>query len=302
MNMSFQHESVMAQEVMSFFKDPLGKTFVDATAGGGGHLAMLAHEAGAQGRVYAFDKDPRAHQEDAARGVADRFSSTVKLFHSPFSRIREHLARENVSGIDGLICDLGVSSNQLDDNSRGFSFMSDGPIDMRMDTSTGMSAYEWLLSTREEDIANTLFNFGGERKSRAIARRIKATQPLINSTLELARLIVSAMRQRNYSKIHPATRSFQAIRMAVNGEVDELQTLLNDLPHLLNKNGVAVFLSFHSLEDRLIKHAFKNIMSTNNDERAFSILTKKPLIAGEEELAKNRRSRSAKLRALMRTV
>ncbi len=291
----------MPHELMSFFKEPYGKVFVDATAGGGGHLALLAAAVGDQGKVYAFDKDPRAHQDDAAFGVAQHYSSTVKLFHASFSRIREILLHEGVREIDGLICDLGVSSNQLDDNARGFSFMNDGPIDMRMDTSSGISAYEWLRAHSEEEIANTLYELGGERKSRAIARKIKAEKPLENSTRALARIIASAMRQRNYSKIHPATRSFQAIRMAVNQEIEELKALLADISSLLAKDGVAVFLSFHSLEDRLIKQQFKEL-AQSNVERQFSILTKKPLVASDDELKSNRRSRSAKLRAITRTA
>lgn len=300
MTMTFFHQSVMPSEVMSFFQDAKGKTLVDATAGGGGHLLMLAQAVGESGRVFAFDKDPRAHADDAARGVANQFPTTVTLFHQAFSNIKATLHQQGVDEIDGLICDLGVSSHQLDDKSRGFSFMSDGPIDMRMDTSTGITAYQWLQRSSEEEIANALYQFGGERKSRAIARKIKATQPLMDSTLELARIIVSAMRQKNYSKAHPATRSFQAIRIAINQEVVELEMLLKDVPTLLAKNGVAVFLSFHSLEDRIIKQAFKNIVAASN--KSFVILTKKPTSASEQEVKDNRRARSAKLRALMRVL
>lgn len=298
MNTQFHHESVMPDEVMSLFRDPAGKIFVDATAGGGGHLALLAEAVGPHGRVYAFDRDPRAHQEDAAAGVARRYSSTVRLFHQPFSQIRSTLAHEGVHAIDGLLCDLGVSSHQLDDQTRGFSFMAEGPIDMRMDTSSGISAYDWLRNTDEETIANTLYRLGGERKSRAVARRIKEADPLPNSTLELARLIVSGVRQKHYSKIHPATRSFQAIRMAVNHEFEELEALLLDVPTLLAPHGVAVFLSFHSIEDRLIKHAFKRLALGEE----FELLTKKPRTASDDELSHNRRARSAKLRAIKRVA
>lgn len=278
---------------------------VDATAGGGGHLLLLAESVGPSGKVFAFDRDPRAHQEDAAFGIARQFSSTITLLKRPFSEIKATLHALGINEIDGLICDLGVSSNQLDDQSRGFSFMADGPLDMRMDSSEGQSAYQWLEQNSEKTIADTLYQLGGEKKSRAIARRIKAEWPLDNSTLSLAKLILSAVKQRKWSKIHPATRSFQALRMAVNHEVDELRALLLDVKDLLAVDGVAVFLSFHSLEDRMIKIAFKELQAakypSDPSAKQFKILTKKPLSASPEEVKQNRRSRSAKLRALMRT-
>lgn len=301
MNIPFAHLSVMPTEVMSCFGNLQGKTVVDATAGGGGHLRLLASAVGPTGRVLAFDRDLRAHQDDAALGVQKQFPDVVTMFHRPFSGIRQELARLGIDGVDGLLCDLGVSSNQLDDRSRGFSFLSDGPIDMRMDDTQGQSAYDWLASTREDAIASALYNLGGERKSRSIARAIKNSWPLENSTLVLAKLVLSALRQRSWSKIHPATRTFQAIRMAVNHEVDELSSLLADLPHLLAKQGVAVFLSFHSVEDRLIKNTFKDLSAKKDEgERDFMVLTKKPLVASAEEISHNRRSRSAKLRAIQR--
>lgn len=295
MNIPFSHASVMPHEIMSFLKDSDGKIFVDATAGGGGHLSLLAEQFG-EAQIFAFDRDPRAHREDASLGVKNRYPRQIVLLQQPFSTIKQSLEQHGIHGVDGLVADLGVSSNQLDDRARGFSFLADGPLDMRMDPTTGMSAHEWLEKHSEQEIADVLFKFGGERKSRAIARRIKETRPLPDSTSALAQLIISAMRQRKWVKIHPATRSFQAIRMAVNGEVYELEALLSDLPKLLNINGVAIFLSFHSVEDRLIKHKFKEMAAT----KKFSILTKKPLTATDEELTINRRSRSAKLRAIKR--
>jgi len=286
----------MADEIVSFLPPGDKLVLVDATAGGGGHLGMLAKHVGNLGHVYAFDRDARAHQEDAALGVAKQFPKTISLFQRPFSEITRTLKEQNISHVDGIICDLGVSSHQLDEPSRGFSFQNDGPIDMRMDAERGLSAYEWLENTREKDIADALFYFGGERKSRAIASYIKKSWPIENSTLALAKLILSALRQKKWQKIHPATRTFQAIRMAVNQEVDELKALLEQGPELLAVGGVIVFLSFHSGEDRLIKHSFKELAS----QKKFAILTKKPLTASEEEIARNPRSRSAKLRALKR--
>jgi 16S rRNA (cytosine1402-N4)-methyltransferase len=298
MNLSY-HQSVMPNEIMSFFKKPAGKIFVDATAGGGGHLRLLAMAAGEKGKVFGFDKDPRAHEDDAALSVAKQFKTSVKLFHRSFSSVKETLKSEGIEKIDGIICDLGVSSHQLDNKSRGFSFQAEAPLDMRMDQNSGISAYEWLEKNSEEEIANVLYQLGDERKSRAIARRIKKSWPIENSTLALAKIVVSAVKQKTWSKIHPATRTFQAIRMAVNHEIDELRCLLDDIPDLLDINGIAIFLSFHSIEDRLIKNAFKDL-AKRNASPFFHILTKKPMTASQLELAINRRARSAKLRALMR--
>lgn len=293
MSIPYNHHSVLKEEVVSFFKDKIGGVLVDATAGGGGHLQMLAQIIGDKGKIFAFDQDIRAHQDDAAGGVARNFTN-IKLIHAPFSHIKNVLIKENIKSIDGIVCDLGVSSNQLDDNERGFSFLLKGPIDMRMNTSSGITAYEWLEQQSEQEIADALFIYGGERKSRSIARMIKSCWPIENSTEALAQLVCKAMRQKKWSKTHPATRTFQAIRIAVNKEMDELKSLLADMPDLLHIGGVAVFISFHSLEDRLIKQCFKSL-----DDR-FVVLTKKPLVASTKELDENRRSRSAKLRALRR--
>jgi 16S rRNA (cytosine1402-N4)-methyltransferase len=285
----------MTEEIMSFLPRKESLILVDATAGGGGHLAHLAHYAGPGGHVYAFDKDPRAHMPDAALGVAQRFTN-IDLFHEPFSSIKSVLAQHNLHFIDGLVCDLGVSSHQLDEPSRGFSFLHDGPLDMRMNNKIGLSAYEWLAQSSEKEIADALFYYGGEKKSRAIAALIKKSWPLENSTHALARLTLRALRQKKWSKTHPATRTFQALRIAVNDEMGELNALLEQGPKVLALDGVMIFLSFHSGEDRLIKHAFKNLQKSQQ----FSIMTKKPLLPSKEEIAFNPRARSAKLRALKR--
>lgn len=299
MNKNFHHVPVMPNEVMGLFLNLKNKTVVDATAGGGGHLRLLAEAVGPLGLVLAFDRDPRAHQDDASLGVAKAYPQ-VKLFYKTFSQIKTVLKQLGIKEIDGLLCDLGVSSHQLDEASRGFSFQKDGPIDMRMDKSLGLSAYEWLEKTKESEIADTLFLLGQERKSRQIAAKIKQSWPIENSTLALAKLVLSALRQKHWSKIHPATKTFQAIRMAVNGEMNELTTLLNDIGGLLAVNGVATFISFHSLEDGLIKKSFKELAFEPKDGKNFSLLTKKPLVAQEAELEQNRRARCAKLRAIKR--
>jgi|SRR5579871_1991573 len=302
MSTTFSHQSVMESEVLSFFKDAHGKVLVDATAGGGGHLSLLAKAASMAGIVIAFDRDPRAHEDDAAGGVAKQYKN-IRLFPLPFSHIQNTLQALDIEKIDGLVCDLGVSSYQLDAKDRGFSFLADAPIDMRMDPTTGISAYEWLAISSESTIADVLFTLGNERKSRSIARAIKQKWPIENSTLALAHLILSAIKQKKWSKIHPATRSFQALRMAVNHEVEELRCLLGVLPQILAVNGIAVFLSFHSVEDRIVKNAFKQLSRNkceSDDDPRFEILTKKPLMASKVEIDANRRARSAKLRAIKR--
>jgi len=192
--------------------------------------------------------------------------------------------------LNALLCDLGVSSPQLDIPERGFSFKADGPLDMRMDQSRGKSAYDLIKDLKEDQLADILFQFGDERLSRRIARVIKAQWPIANSTVALAELIAKCY-PKKYHRIHPATRSFQALRIAVNGELDELKQLLISLPHIMNTGGRVVFISFHSLEDRIIKHHFRD----NKDQ--WKTLTKKPVCASAQELEQNPRSRSAKLRA-----
>lgn len=293
MSKEFFHISVMYNEVMSFFDNAQGKILIDATAGKGGHLQGLVEKAGQSGRVFAFDKDERAHKEDAAFGVAEKNPTIVRLLKKTFSLIPNFLRQEKIKA-DGLICDLGVSSEQLSDPQRGFSFLNDGPIDMRMNQQDGLTAYEWLKISDEKTIADALYNYGEEKKSRHIASLIKKSWPIPNSTVALASLITRAVRQKKWSKIHPATRSFQAIRIAVNKELLELKMLLDSLDEILNENAVAVFISFHSLEDRMVKQKFKEL----EKEGKFKILTKKPLVATDEEININPRSRSAKLRAI----
>ncbi len=288
----FFHISVMYNEVMSFFKDMENKILADVTAGRGGHFAGLIQSVGPKGLVLGFDRDERAHEEDAALGVHLKNPQNTKLYKQAFSSMPLVLAQENLK-LDGLICDLGVSSQQLNDPMRGFSLKNDGPIDMRMDQSSGISAYEWLKQTDEKTIADTLYKYAQEKKSRQIASLIKKSWPIKDSTLALANLITKAIHPKKYSKIHPATRSFQAIRIAVNNEMSELESLLKNLPEILNPKAIAVFISFHSLEDGMIKRAFKELAKDN-----FKILTKKPLCPIMEEISVNKRARSAKLRAI----
>ncbi len=278
----FVHVSVMPKEVLEGLALRPGMTVADLTAGGGGHLALIAEAVAQTGRVFGYDRDPRAHELDAAGGVAVKYP-WVKLIQAPFSSISSEVQ------FDGVLADLGVSSPQLDTPERGLSFMQEGPLDMRMDTSSGETAYELIQELSEEELANVIYQYGEERLSRRIARAIKFVKPLPDSTLALADIIKRAYRGPR-SKIHPATRTFQALRIAVNHELDELERLLASLASLVKPGGRAAIISFHSLEDRLVKNYFRN------HPEAWRILTKKPLVASDEELSVNPRARSAKLR------
>jgi 16S rRNA (cytosine1402-N4)-methyltransferase len=212
----------------------------------------------------------------------------VRYVSRPFSDMAEEIAR---ASLDGLLADFGVSSLQLDQPQRGFSFRAEGPLDMRMDPRSELSAHQVVNQADEEDLANLIYEFGEERRSRRIARAIVRARP-INTTAELARVVSAAAPTMKGDKIHPATRTFQALRIRVNSELAEIQSLLQSARSLLKPGGRVACISFHSLEDRLVKDAFRDAAKAGTME----ILTKKPLIAGEEESRRNPRSRSAKLR------
>ena len=284
----FEHATVMKGEVVRALAPRPGGLYVDATLGGGGHTVALL-EAEPKARVIAFDRDRQAITAATERlaPVADR----VSFVHSAFSRVGEALAERGVAGVDGLFADLGVSSPQLDDAERGMSFRREGPIDMRMDPESGETALELIDRLSDEELADVIFQYGDERRSRRIARSVKKALAgrELRTTLDLRRAIVRAVGPARIGGVDPATRTFQALRIAVNGELDELEQLLASLPGVLVPGGVAVLLSFHSLEDRLVKRAFV--------VPPWSPLTKKPLSPSDEECARNPRARSSKLRA-----
>ena len=291
--MGSSHTPVMVAEVLRALDVKEGHVVVDCTAGGGGHLARFAESVGAAGKVVALDRDPRAHQDDAAGGVAKRFAPRVVLVQRPFSEVRAALDDAGVARCDALFADLGVSSFQLDDFARGFSFRAtgadDAALDMRMDPTRGETAHELIERLDEEELANVIFELGDERKSRRIARAIKRVRP--TTTAALASTVAGAMGARGYQKIHPATRTFQALRIAVNTELDELDALLLSLTDVVRGGGRCAILSFHSLEDRRVKVCFRG--------EGFSPLSRdmrKPLVPSDEETQRNPRSRSAKLR------
>jgi 16S rRNA (cytosine1402-N4)-methyltransferase len=290
----FSHIPVLSKQVIESLNIKTGEIIVDTTVGGGGHLELIAQKVGLRGKAIGFDQDDRAMQLDAAGRVREKYPQVI-LIKQKFSNIKFELLKLGIEKIDGLLCDLGVSSHHLDNDKRGFSFMHDGPIDMRMDQQQDCTAFDLLRDYTEKDLADIIYKFGEERKSRKIAKIIKHLWPISNSTLALAEIIKKAIGQKKFG-INPATKTFQALRIAVNNELGELEALLNSLPNILAQNGRAVFISFHSLEDRMVKLKFKELAVN----KAWQILYKKPLIADIEEIKANRRSRSAKLRAIKR--
>jgi 16S rRNA (cytosine1402-N4)-methyltransferase len=289
----FEHATVMRDEVVRALAPRPGGVYVDATLGAGGHTVALL-EAEPKARIVALDRDPAAiaaaHERLAP--VADR----VTLARAAFSSLRERLDAAGVAQVDGLVADLGVSSPQLDDSGRGMSFRREGPLDMRMDPENGETALELLQRLPDDELANVIYEYGDERRSRRIARSIKKALAVgeLRTTLELRRAIVRAVGPARVGGIDPATRTFQALRIAVNRELYELEQLLAVLPDVIAEGGVAAILSFHSLEDRLVKRAFAS--------SAWAPLTKKPLPPTDEECAQNSRARSAKLRAARRAA
>jgi 16S rRNA (cytosine1402-N4)-methyltransferase len=289
----FEHATVMRDEVVRALAPRPGGVYVDATLGAGGHTVALL-EAEPKARVVALDRDPAAIAAARERlaPVADR----VMLARAAFSSLRERLDAAGVAQVDGLVADLGVSSPQLDDSGRGMSFRREGPLDMRMDPENGETALELLQRLPDDELANVIYEYGDERRSRRIARSIKKALAVgeLRTTLELRRAIVRAVGPARVGGIDPATRTFQALRIAVNRELYELEQLLAVLPDVIAEGGVAAILSFHSLEDRLVKRAFAS--------SGWAPLTKKPLPPTDEECAQNSRARSAKLRAARRAA
>jgi len=278
------HVPVMPVEVVRELGIVAGNVVVDCTAGGGGHLALFADAVGDSGRVIGVDRDDRAFQEDAAGGVAAAFKH-VRLVRRPFSELKLALADCGEDRVDVVFADLGVSSFQLDEGERGFSFRMDAPLDMRMDRSRGETATDLIARLDDEALANIIYTYGEERHSRRIARNLKRFLPTTTDGLKDA--VIRAIGPAR-GRIHPATKTFQALRIAVNAELEELQALLAALPEVLAVGGRAGFLTFHSLEDRLVKLAFK--------AHGYLPTSKKPVVASDDEIHRNPRSRSAKLR------
>ncbi len=315
------HVPVLLKEAIDFLAVRRGGTYIDATVGLGGHSYEIAKRLGAPGHLIGLDKDPAALEIARKRLVVSRSSSavgeeagsspvaaprarndstlgdwpTITLLHRSFAEIAKG---EQAATVDGILADLGVSSLQLDDARRGFSFQAEGPLDMRMDPRSERTAEQVVNHLDERQLADVIYEFGEERRSRRIARAICRSRPIRN-TAHLAEVISAAARPMNSAerRIHPATRTFQALRILVNRELDDLKALLGAAPQILKSGGRMVVISFHSLEDRLVKDAFRGGESW---DKYFRVLTKKPVVASEEESDRNPRARSAKLRAAER--
>ncbi len=289
-----QHVPVLLEEVLEYLNVRPGGVVVDATLGLAGHSSAIARKLGAKGRLIGFDRDPEAlalakARLDEVKAELGEEMPEVVLEPRAFSEAANVI---EPGSLDGLLADFGVSSLQLDEAHRGFSFRHDGPLDMRQDTRSGETAEQVVNQEDEDELANLIYEFGEERRSRRIARAIVRDRP-ITTTAELAGIVSAAAPSMKGDKIHPATRTFQALRIRVNNELGEIQSLLRSAESLLKPGGRVVLISFHSLEDRLVKDAFREA----GRNKVFEVLTKKPVVAGDEEQMRNPRSRSAKMRA-----
>ena len=323
----FGHVPVLLKEAIDFLAVRRGGTYIDATVGLGGHSYEIAKRLGAPGHLIGFDKDPAALEIARERLVVSRQSSvggeetavgrwsagvgqepaadsqrpessdwpTVELIRASFASLADDRRPTTEDGVEGILADLGVSSLQFDTPARGFSFQADGPLDMRMDPQAELTAEQVVNHFDERKLADVIYEFGEERRSRRIARAIVRSRP-IRTTRQLADVISAAARPMKKERIHPATRTFQALRIFVNRELDDLRALLEAAPQVLKPGGRLVIISFHSLEDRMVKDAMREGAKLGQ----YRILTKKPVTPGREELDRNPRSRSAKLRAVER--
>jgi 16S rRNA (cytosine1402-N4)-methyltransferase len=310
-NLLMTHLSVMLEEALHHLAIKPNGVYIDGTFGRGGHSQRIFEALSENGRLIAFDRDETAINCERAQTLSQ--DSRFRLVHAPFSEMQNVVTQLNLNGkTDGILLDLGVSSPQLDDETRGFSFMNDGALDMRMDTTQGLSASQWLSQIDEKTLVQVLFDYGEERFARKIANAIittRLTQP-IETTRQLAKLIEDTIPFREKHK-HPATRSFQAIRIAVNNELGELESVLKQAKDLLNSNGRLVVISFHSLEDRIVKRFMRDesgvkrnvgklpIKEADIEKGVLNVLSKaiKPTA---DEITQNPRSRSAVLRVAER--
>jgi 16S rRNA (cytosine1402-N4)-methyltransferase len=291
------HEPVLTAEALTFLAPERGGLFVDCTVGLGGHTHALL-EAGAT-RVIGLDRDRDALEVAAADLAA--FGDRAELVHADYRSLAEVLAARGIEAIDGALADLGVSSLQIDAEGRGFSFRRDEPLDMRMDRTAGATAADVVNATPEGELADIIFRFGEERHSRRIARAIVEARRRgpIATTGQLAATVRRAVPTHGWQRIDPATRTFQALRIWVNRELEGLEEFLRDVVTRLRGGGRVVVISFHSLEDRIVKHTFRAL---ERAEAIVKVLTKRPVVPGEAELARNPRARSAKLRAAERVM
>jgi 16S rRNA (cytosine1402-N4)-methyltransferase len=283
----------MVAEVIEQLEPGRGGVFVDCTVGLGGHARALI-EAGAS-RLIGLDRDPAAVA--AARDALSGFGDRVEVVHADYRRVAAVLDERGVAKVDGVLADLGVSSMQLDAPGRGFSFRQDDPLDMRMDTTAGPTAAEALRDVDERTLADVIYEFGEERHSRRVARAIVAARERgsIETTGQLAEIVRRAISRKGYTRIDPATRTFQAIRIWVNRELEGLDSFLGAAARRLADGGRMAVITFHSLEDRIVKHTLRALAA---EHAGLRIRTKRPLVPSEAEIGRNPRARSAKLRAV----
>lgn len=290
------HEPVMVAEVLAHLEPARGGVFVDCTVGLGGHARALL-EAGAS-RLVGFDRDAAAleHAREALSGYGDR----VELVHSDYRRIAEVLDERGIAAVSGVLADLGVSSMQLDEPGRGFSFRRDDPLDMRMDTTQGPTAAESIRDADERTLADVIYEFGEERHARRVARAILAARARgpIETTGQFADIVRRAVPRKGFTRIDPATRTFQAIRIWVNRELEGLDRFLGEAAARLAPGGRMAVITFHSLEDRIVKHTLRAMQAAG--DAGITVRTRRPVSPGEAEVERNPRARSAKLRAIER--
>lgn len=281
--MAVGHEPVLVAELLESLKVKPDGIYFDGTWGGGGHGQAVLQRLGPSGKLIACDLDPHA----------------TGCHHANFTEVASILKQEGYAKVDGIYIDLGLSSLQLEDASRGFSFMREGPLDMRMDTTKGETLRQKLAKTNEWELAKILAEFGEERLAKKIARSIieKKKQGALETTLDLANAVLAVVPPQR-GGIHPATRTFQALRIWVDEELENLNQFLGEAPYLLNAGGRLGVIAYHSLEDRMVKQAFRALAQ---ETKGFSLITKKPIRPSEAEVQKNPRSRSAKLRCLKRS-
>jgi 16S rRNA (cytosine1402-N4)-methyltransferase len=292
-----RHVPVLFNEALEFLRVRAGGTYVDCTLGLAGHAEGVVRQLGPKGHLIGFDRDPEALELARQRlaGVVSELGAEapqVTFVGEPFSLIAGHI---KPASVDGLLADFGVSSLQLDQAHRGFSFQADGPLEMRMDRRAGVTAEQVVNEANERELADLIYEYGEERRSRRIARAIVRGRP-VTTTAQLARIVSSAAPSMKQERIHPATRTFQALRIYVNRELDEIRALFEAAPKLLKPSARLAVISFHSLEDRIAKDSLRE----GAQKGIWEILTRKPVTAGEQEIESNPRARSAKLRAAER--
>ncbi len=289
--MTPKHVPVLSGEVSSLLAPAPGEIWVDATTGGGGHARLIAQRVAPSGQLIAIDQDPTMFELARSRLAG----LPVRFMHANFDQLSAVLALGEVVKIDGLLADLGFCSDQLENAARGLSFQQEGPLDMRLDPTLGQTAAEMLNQLEEHELADIIYRYGEERHSRRIARRIVEARQVqrTETTNQLAELVRKCVPRDRNSRIDPATRTFQALRIAVNDELGSLERLLSQLGNVVKPGGRVGIISFHSLEDRLVKQAFR-------DANLWDVLTKKPVTASDEEVRENPRARSAKLRVAKR--